>query len=65
MTHSQSGKGTVRLVHVDTTQLELNQKFELSSAQSPDAGDSRETMYKLESLGQHSQDMEVISGLQI
>ena len=49
----------MRLVHVDTTQLDLNHEFELSSVQSPDAGDSGETMYKVKLLEQHSQDMEV------
>ena len=60
MRHSQSGKRIVRLVHVDTTQLDLNHEFELSSVQSPDAGNSGETIYEVKPLECPSQDMEVI-----
>ena len=57
---SQPGKRPLWYVHVDTTQLDLNHKFELSSVQLPDAG---ETMYyEVKSLEQPSQDMKVILG---
>jgi len=59
MRSSQSGKRTVRLVHVDTTQLDLDHKFELSTVKPPD-GNSGETIYKVKPLEQPSQTTEVI-----
>ena len=60
MTQSQSSERKVRLVHVDTTQLNLKHKFALSSV--PDVGDSGETMYEVKSLEKPSQDIKVILG---
>lgn len=56
MRRSQSGKSTVRLVHVDTTQLDLDHEFELSR----DDGNSGETIYKVKPSEQPSQNTEVI-----
>ena len=61
MRHSQSDKRTVRLVHVDTTQLDPESEFKLSSVQPPDDGDSSETIYEVKPSGQPSQDMQVKS----
>ena len=59
MRRSQSGKHTVRLVHVDTTQLDLKHEFKLSRVQPPDDGDSGETIYKLKPSEEPSQDIQV------
>ena len=61
MRHSQSDKRTVRLVHVDTTQLDLEREFKLSIVQPPDDSDSGETIYEVKPSGQPSQDMQVKS----
>ena len=47
---SQSGKRTLRLVHVDTTQLDLNQDFQLSIVPPPNACSSDEPIYKLKQV---------------
>lgn len=60
MRSSQSGKSTVRLVHVDTTQFDLEHEFELSRVKPPDDGHSGETIYKVKPLKQPSQNTEVI-----
>jgi len=60
MRSSQSGKSTVRLVHVDTTQLDLDHEFELSRVKPPDGGNSGETIYKVKPLEPPSQNTEVI-----
>ncbi len=56
----QSKKRTVRFVHVDTTQLDLNHEFKLITVQLPDAFNAGETNYKLKPQEYPSQDMEVI-----
>lgn len=76
MRDSQSRKRIVRLLHVDTTQLDLSHEFELSSVQPPDdgnsdettfevpdtrAGNSGEAIFEVKPLERPSQDMEVIS----
>lgn len=58
---SQSGKHTVRLVHVDTTQLDLKHEFKLSRVQPPNDGDSGETIYEVKPSEQPSQDIQVKS----
>ena len=65
MRDSQSGKHTVRLVHVDTTQLDLKHEFKLSRVQPPDDSDSGETIFELKPLEQPSQDMEVNSNFSL
>ena len=57
---SQSRKRKVQLVHVDTTQMDLDQDFELSRVQPQDDGNSDETIFELKPLEPPSQDMEVI-----
>ena len=62
MRHSRSGKNTVRLVHVDTTQLDLKNEFKLSKVQPPDDGDSGKTIFELKPLAeQPTQNMQVKS----
>jgi len=61
MRRSQSGKRTVRLVHVDTTQLDLKHEFRLFSIQPPDDSDFGETIYEVKPSEQPSQDMQVKS----
>ena len=61
MRHSQSDKRTVRLVHVDTTQLDLKHEFKLSIVQRPNDGDSGETIYEVKPSEQPPQDMQVKS----
>lgn len=61
MRHSQSNKRRVRLVHVDTTQLDLEHEFKLSIVQPPDDDDSGETIYEVKPSEQPSQDMQVKS----
>ncbi|XP_020632539.1 uncharacterized protein LOC110069367 isoform X1 [Orbicella faveolata] len=58
MRHSQSNKRRVRLVHVDTTQLDLEHEFKLSIVQPPDDDDSGETIYEVKPSEQPSQDMQ-------
>ena len=60
MRRSQSGKSTVRLVHVDTSQLDLDHEFELSRVKPPDDGNSGETIYKVKPSEKPSQNTEVI-----
>lgn len=55
-----SRKPKVQLVHVDTTQLDLDRDFELSSITPLDDGTSSETLFELKSIEPPSQDMEVI-----
>lgn len=55
-----SSKRIEWLVHVDTTQLDLNQEFKLVSVQLPHAGNSGETLYEAKPLNQPSQETEVI-----
>jgi len=55
-----SSKRIQWLVHVDTTQLDLNHEFKLSRIRLPDAGNSGETIYEVKSLEQPSQVMKVI-----
>ena len=51
----------VRRVHVDTTQLDLNLKFELSVAQPPSDYSAEETKYfQVKQLEHSPQDMKVI-----
>ena len=52
----------MRLVHVDTTQLDLNHKFELSVVQPPNDHNADETAkyYELKQLEHSPQDVEVI-----
>ena len=59
---SQAGQQQpVRLVQVDTTQLELNLKFELSVVQPPNDHKADETAkyYQLKQLEHSAQDVEV------
>ena len=59
---SQAGQQqSVRLVHVDTTQLELNHKFELSVVQPPNDHNADETAkyYQLKRLEHSPQDAKV------
>ena len=61
MKDSKSRKRKVQLVHVDTTQLDLEHEFKLFSAQPPDGDNSGEpTTFELKPLEPPSQDMEVI-----
>lgn len=60
----RSSKRTEWHVHVDTTQLELNHQFELSSVQLPDAGNSGITVYEVKPLEQTSQDMDNFTGIE-
>ena len=60
MKDSKSRKLKVQLVHVDTTQLDLDHDFELSSITPSDDGTSGETIFELKSVEPPSQDMEVI-----
>ena len=53
-------KPKVQLVHVDTTQLDLDHDFELSSITPSDDGTSGETLFELKPMEPPSQDMEVI-----
>ena len=55
-----SSKRIEWLVHVDTTQLDLNREFKLFSVQLPHAGNSGETIYEVKPLEQPSQETEVI-----
>lgn len=57
-----SSKRIEWLVHVDTTQLDLNHEFKLSSVQLPDTGNSGETVYEVKPLvlEKSSQDREVL-----
>ena len=55
-----SSKRIEWLVHVDTTQLDLNHEFKLFSVQLPHAGKSGETIYEVKPLEQPSQETEVI-----
>jgi len=60
---SQAGQQhQVRRVHVDTTQLDLNRKFELSVVQPPNNDDSADETkyYQLKQLDHCPQDMKVI-----
>ena len=59
---SQAGQQhTARVVHVDTTQLDLNHKFELSSVQPPNDYSADETKYyQLKHLERSLQDIKVI-----
>ena len=59
MRHSRSGKHTVQLVHVDTTQLDLKHEFKLSKVQPPDDADSGKTIFELKPSEEPSQDMQV------
>lgn len=60
MKDSKSRKRKVQLVHVDTTQLDLDHDFELSRIKPSDDGNSGETTFELKSIEPTSQDMEVI-----
>ncbi|XP_068744639.1 uncharacterized protein [Montipora capricornis] len=60
----RSSKRTEWHVHVDTTQLELNHAFELSSVQLPDAGNSGITVYEVKPLAPTSQDMDNFTGIE-
>ena len=51
-----SSKRIEWLVHVDTTQLDLNREFKLFSVQLPHAGNSGETIYEVKPLEQPSQE---------
>jgi len=54
-------KRKVQLVHVDTTQLDLDHDFKLSIINPSDDGNSVKTTFELKSMeGPPSQDMEVI-----
>ena len=60
---SQAGQQqSLRLVHVDTTQLELNHKFELSVVQPPNdhKADESAKYYQLKPLEHFAQDVKVI-----
>ena len=60
---SQAGQQqSVRLVHVDTTHLELNHKFELSVVQPPNEHNADESAkyYQLKPLEHFAQDVKVI-----
>ena len=60
---SQAGQQqSVRLVHVDTTQLDLNHKFELSVVQPPNEHNADETAkyYQLKQPEHFAQHVEVI-----
>jgi len=56
----ESQPRNVRLVHVDTTQLDMDHEFELSRIRPPDDGNSGETIFELKSLEPPSQDMKVV-----
>lgn len=55
MRQSQSGKRTVRFLHVDTTQLDLNHEFQLSKVEPPNAFSPDEPFYKLKKQDRPSQ----------
>ena len=60
MKDSKSRKPKVQLVHVDTTQLDLDHDFELSRITPSDDSTSGEKIFELKSVEPPSQDMEVI-----
>lgn len=60
MKDSKSRKPKVQLVHVDTTQLDLEHDFELSRITPSDDGTPGESIFELKSIEPPSQDTEVI-----
>ena len=58
MKDSKSRKRKVQLVHVDTTQLDLDHEFELTNPS--DDSNSGKTTFELKSIEPPAQDMEVI-----
>ena len=60
MKDSKSRKCEVQLVHVDTTQLDLDHDFKLSIINPSDDDNSGKTTFELKPVEPPSQDMEVI-----